>query len=131
MVGAGITVGSAEAEAQSELITLTLMVGGILLAARLFRLGSIVENVEQATLIGLKIGVGLAHRRGRVGPFGVTQDQADDGCRMGSSTTLTRAPIDCGSSSDKVPSRVSTSDMARRAITSATQSGSAVAARPA
>jgi sulfate permease, SulP family len=57
MVGAGIAAGSAEA--QSELVTLTLLVGVILLAARLLRLGSIVENINQATLVGLKVGVGL------------------------------------------------------------------------
>jgi sulfate permease, SulP family len=57
MVGAGIAAGSAEA--QSELITLTLLVGVVLLAARVLRLGSIVENINQATLIGLKVGVGL------------------------------------------------------------------------
>ncbi len=57
MVGAGIAVGSAEA--QSELITLTLLVGVVLLVARVLRLGSIVENINQATLVGLKVGVGL------------------------------------------------------------------------
>lgn len=44
---------------------------------------------------------------------------------------LTSPPIESGSSRRSVPSRVSTSEMARRAITSATRSGSAVAARPA
>lgn len=57
MVGAGIAAGSAEAP--SELVTLTLLVGLLLLAARLLRLGSVVENINQATLIGIKTGVGL------------------------------------------------------------------------
>lgn len=57
MVGAGIVAGSEDA--QSELITLTLMVGVLLLAARILRLGAVVENINQATIIGLKVGVGL------------------------------------------------------------------------
>jgi len=57
MLGAGIVAGSPDAA--SELITLTLLVGVILLAARLVKLGSIVENINRATLIGLKAGVGL------------------------------------------------------------------------
>ena len=39
--------------------TLTLMVGVMLLAARLLRLGFLVEGVSEVVLIGLKIGVGL------------------------------------------------------------------------
>jgi len=56
MVGAGIAAGSAEA--QSELSTLTLLVGVFLLAATVLRLGSVVENISRATFVGLK-GVGL------------------------------------------------------------------------
>jgi MFS superfamily sulfate permease-like transporter len=40
--------------------TLTLMVGVMLLAARLLRLGFLVEGVSEVVLIGLKIGVGLS-----------------------------------------------------------------------
>lgn len=54
LVGAGVV-----AEAPSHLITLTLLVGVFLLAARLLRLGSIIENINEATLLGLKAGVGL------------------------------------------------------------------------
>jgi SulP family sulfate permease len=42
----------------SDLITLTLLVGLILLAARLLRLGAIVEIINRPTLIGIQIGVG-------------------------------------------------------------------------
>lgn len=52
-------VASSAQDAQSALLTLTLMVGLILLAARLLRLGSIVENISHATLTGLQTGVGL------------------------------------------------------------------------
>ncbi|WP_237164551.1 SulP family inorganic anion transporter [Mycolicibacterium peregrinum] len=57
MVGAGIAAGSPDA--QSHLITLTLLVGAFLLAARVLRLGAIIENINEATLLGLKAGVGL------------------------------------------------------------------------
>ncbi|OBJ98638.1 sulfate transporter [Mycolicibacterium fortuitum] len=57
MVGAGIAAGSPDA--QSHMITLTLLVGAFLLVARLFRLGAIIENINEATLLGLKAGVGL------------------------------------------------------------------------
>ncbi|MFD4265776.1 SulP family inorganic anion transporter [Rhodococcus sp. NPDC058481] len=57
LVGAGIAAGSDDA--QTSLMTLTLMVGVILLLARLLRLGSIIENISEATLTGIKAGVGL------------------------------------------------------------------------
>lgn len=57
MVGAGIATGSSDA--QSQLITLTLLVGVFLLIARLLQLGSIIENISEATLTGIKVGVGL------------------------------------------------------------------------
>lgn len=57
MLGAGIVAGSPDAA--SELVTLTLLVGVLLLAARVLRLGAVVENISQATLTGIKVGVGL------------------------------------------------------------------------
>ncbi|MBV6754898.1 SulP family inorganic anion transporter [Rhodococcus opacus] len=57
LVGAGIAAGSEDA--QSSLMTLTLLVGVILLSARIFRLGAIIENISEATLSGIKAGVGL------------------------------------------------------------------------
>ncbi|QCQ93390.1 SulP family inorganic anion transporter [Rhodococcus sp. SGAir0479] len=57
LVGAGIAAGSEDA--QAALMTLTLMVGLILVGARVLRLGAIIENISEATLSGIKAGVGL------------------------------------------------------------------------
>jgi sulfate permease, SulP family len=57
MVAAGIAANTDDPV--GHLVTLTLLVGVILLIARLCRLGSIVENINQATLLGIKFGVGL------------------------------------------------------------------------
>ena len=42
----------------AALATLTLLVGVLLLLARVLRLGSLIENISQATLTGIKAGVG-------------------------------------------------------------------------
>lgn len=57
MTAAGIAAGSDDAI--TALGTLTLMVGALLLVARLLRLGAIVENISPATMTGIKAGVGL------------------------------------------------------------------------
>ena len=51
---------------QRDLVTLTLMVGVILLLARVFRLGSLIEMINEATLIGLKVGLGATVALGQV-----------------------------------------------------------------
>ncbi len=56
LVTAGVAAGSDDA--QRDLVTLTFLVGAILLLARVLRLGTLVENINQATLIGIKVGVG-------------------------------------------------------------------------
>ncbi|RZU66697.1 MFS superfamily sulfate permease-like transporter [Microterricola gilva] len=56
LVSAGVAVGSDDAV--RDLTTLTLLVGVILLLARLLRLGAIVENINKATILGIQIGVG-------------------------------------------------------------------------
>ncbi|MET0674020.1 MAG: SulP family inorganic anion transporter [Microbacterium pygmaeum] len=56
LVSAGVA--ATAADALGSLMMLTLLVGAILLAARVFRLGSLVENISGATVLGLKIGVG-------------------------------------------------------------------------
>jgi high affinity sulfate transporter 1 len=56
LVAAGVAAGSAHAE--RDLVTLTFLVGVILLLGRLLRLGSLIESINQATLIGIKVGVG-------------------------------------------------------------------------
>ncbi|PRB19307.1 sulfate transporter [Microbacterium sp. MYb62] len=56
LVSAGVAAGSDDAI--GSLMMLTLLVGVILLIARFCRLGSLVENISGATVLGLKIGVG-------------------------------------------------------------------------
>lgn len=56
LVSAGVA--ATADDALGSLMTLTLLVGVILLLARVFRLGSLVENISGATVLGLKIGVG-------------------------------------------------------------------------
>ncbi|NIG64722.1 sulfate transporter [Microbacterium sp. Be9] len=56
LVTAGVAAGAEDA--MGSLMMLTLLVGAILLIARLCRLGSLVENISGATVLGLKIGVG-------------------------------------------------------------------------
>lgn len=46
-------------ETLRDAFTLTVLVGVALLAMRLFRLGSLVEQISPATMVGVKTGVGL------------------------------------------------------------------------
>ena len=55
-VAADVAAGSDDA--LRALSTLTLLVGFILVLARLLRLGSLVENINKSTLVGVQIGVG-------------------------------------------------------------------------
>jgi high affinity sulfate transporter 1 len=59
LVTAGVAASAGADDAPSALATLVLLVGLALLAARLFRLGPIVDNVSDAIVTGLKVGVGL------------------------------------------------------------------------
>lgn len=56
LVSAGVAAGSDDP--LPDLMALTLLVGVILLLARLAKLGSLVENISKATLVGVQIGVG-------------------------------------------------------------------------
>lgn len=56
LVSVGVAAGAEDAV--GSLMMLTLLVGVVLLLARLCRLGSLVENISGATVLGLKIGVG-------------------------------------------------------------------------
>ena len=56
LVSAGVVADSNSVPA--DLITLTLLVGVILLVARLLKLGAIVEIINRPTLTGIQIGVG-------------------------------------------------------------------------
>ena len=60
MVTAGV------ADSPAELVTLTLLVGVILVIARLAKLGSLVENINEATMVGLKVGLGATVALGQV-----------------------------------------------------------------
>ncbi|SBS77058.1 Sulfate transporter [uncultured Mycobacterium sp.] len=57
MLAGGVLIGSDDQ--RDDLITLTLLVGLFLLIARVFRLGMLVDNISDMTLIGIKIAVGL------------------------------------------------------------------------
>ncbi|SFR69001.1 high affinity sulphate transporter 1 [Agromyces sp. CF514] len=56
LVAAGVASGSDDPI--PDLMALTLLVGVLLLVARLARLGSLVENISRATIVGIQIGVG-------------------------------------------------------------------------
>ncbi len=78
LLAAGVVAGSPDA--QSHLVTLTLMVGVLLLAARMLRLGAVIENISEATLTGLKVGVGLTVAAAQLPKlFGVEPDTRHDG----------------------------------------------------
>jgi MFS superfamily sulfate permease-like transporter len=64
LVSAGVATSSASA--LSHLVTLTLLVGILLLIARVFKLGTLVENINEATLVGIKIGLGATVALGQV-----------------------------------------------------------------
>lgn len=64
LVSAGVAAGSKDP--LGSLMMLTLLVGACLALARLFRLGSLVENISGATALGLKIGVGTTVAVGQV-----------------------------------------------------------------
>lgn len=57
--GSGSGSGGAADEMLAAAFTLTALVGVCVLAMRLFRLGSLVEQISPATLTGVKTGVGL------------------------------------------------------------------------
>ncbi|BBZ74925.1 sodium-independent anion transporter [Mycolicibacterium anyangense] len=57
MLAGGILIGSTDQ--RGDLVTLTLLVGVFLLVARVFRLGMLVDNISDMTLVGIKIAVGL------------------------------------------------------------------------
>jgi MFS superfamily sulfate permease-like transporter len=59
LVSAGVAASADDPDAAlGSLMTLTLLVGVILVVAWLLKLGSLVENISGATVLGLKIGVG-------------------------------------------------------------------------
>ncbi len=58
-----------------DLACLTLLVGAILVGARLLKLGALIDNISDATLTGIKIGVGLTVAAGQLPKlFGISGD---------------------------------------------------------
>jgi sulfate permease, SulP family len=64
LLAAGIAAGSDDPS--RALATLTLLVGVILLIARALRLGVLIDNISEATLTGIKVGVGLTVAAGQL-----------------------------------------------------------------
>jgi MFS superfamily sulfate permease-like transporter len=64
MLAAGVAAGSDDVV--GDLATLVLLVGVILLGFRVLRLGSLVDNISEAIVIGLKVGVGLTVAAGQL-----------------------------------------------------------------
>ncbi|MET0975307.1 MAG: SulP family inorganic anion transporter [Leifsonia sp.] len=63
-----------------DLMALTLLVGVILLVARAFKLGSLVENISKATITGVQIGVGATVAVGQLPKLlGETEDFSGHG----------------------------------------------------
>ncbi|UUT35344.1 SulP family inorganic anion transporter [Microbacterium elymi] len=78
LVTAGVV--SSAPDGLGALTTLTLLVGAILLLARLLRLGSLVENISGATVLGVQIGVGAIVAVGQVPTMlGETLDVSGEG----------------------------------------------------
>ena len=64
LLAAAVAAGSDHPE--RSLATLTLLVGAILVAARVLRVGVLIDNVSDATLTGVKVGVGLTVAAGQL-----------------------------------------------------------------
>lgn len=74
-----------------DAFTLTVLVGLALLAMRLFRLGSLVEQISPATMTGVKAGVGLTVAATQLPTLlGVTGDAEDEGFFGALSDTLSK-----------------------------------------
>lgn len=78
LVTAGVAAGSDDA--LGSVMMLALLVGALLLLARLLRLGGLVENISSATTLGIKIGVGATVALGQVPKLlGETVDLSGEG----------------------------------------------------
>ena len=91
MVSAGVAAGSADAA--GNLMMLTLLVGAILLLARLLKLGGLVENINKATLIGIQVGVGSTVAVGQLPKlFGVDNNFSGHGFIRSINATILALP---------------------------------------
>lgn len=78
LVSAGVAATSDDPLA--SVITLTLLVGVILLALRLLSLGSLIENISSATILGVQVGVGATVAVGQLPKlFGVDSEYSGHG----------------------------------------------------
>ena len=78
LVSAGVAAGSDDPI--PDLLALTLIVGVLLLLARLMKLGSLVENISKATIVGVQVGVGATVAVGQLPKLlGVTSDFSGHG----------------------------------------------------
>lgn len=68
LVGAGVVAAGTTAgdDAAADLATLVLLVGLVLVGARLLRIGSLVDNISEAIVVGIKVGVGLTVAAGQL-----------------------------------------------------------------
>jgi high affinity sulfate transporter 1 len=66
-----------------DLATLTLLVGIILVLARLLRLSSLIDNISSATLTGIKFGVGLTVAASQLGSLLGVVPQAESSSFIG------------------------------------------------
>ncbi len=64
LMAADVAAGSGDPT--RALATLTLLVGAILLLARVLRAGVLIDNISEATLTGIKVGVGLTVAAGQL-----------------------------------------------------------------
>jgi sulfate permease, SulP family len=77
LIAAGVAAGAGDPA--RALCTLTLMVGVILLIARVLHLGILIDNISEATLTGIKVGVGLTVAAGQLPSLlGIASDPAAD-----------------------------------------------------
>lgn len=91
LVSTGVAAGSEDAI--GNLMMLTLLVGAILLVARVLKLGSIVENINKATVIGIQIGVGATVAAGQLPTlFGVDSNFTGHGFIRSVSATVEALP---------------------------------------
>jgi high affinity sulfate transporter 1 len=73
-------VAASSTEPVGDLAMLTLLVGVILLVARVFALGSLIDNISEATITGVKVGVGLTVGAGQLPKLlGITGDPTAEG----------------------------------------------------
>ncbi len=67
LIAAGVAAEASSTDAAlTDLATLVLLVGLALLAARAFHLGPLVDNISEAIITGIKVGVGLTVAAGQL-----------------------------------------------------------------